>query len=119
MLKTHRWHVTEDLGCVRFDYPLIPPIHSLSTNQGCGQMKDSSLANQGPYTFTLQNFCNTCEISSQSNFVNYSLDQSHQGLQPLVSSGDWVQPMRLKDILSSFWQAFRDGMHCWRRRRMC
>ena len=62
-----------------------PPECSFSTDQGRGRMMDCPLTNQGQYTLNVQNWRETCKRSSQSN-----LGQSHEGLQPLRSGGDWV-----------------------------
>jgi hypothetical protein len=53
-------------------------------------MMDSPSANHGQYTITLGMGAKRAKYPANQISVNYYLDQSHEGLQALISAGDWV-----------------------------
>jgi len=53
-------------------------------------MMDSPLANQGQHTITFRMGAKRAKDPANQISVNPSLVRSHEGLQALISAGDWV-----------------------------
>jgi hypothetical protein len=56
-------------------------------------MMDSSLTNQGQYTIAFRIGAQRAKYPANQISVNHSLDQSHAGLQALISAVDWVEKL--------------------------
>jgi len=53
-------------------------------------MMDSPWTNQGQFIITFRIGAKCAKVPANQISVNHSLDQSHEGLQGLISPGDWV-----------------------------